>query len=142
MRVAQVSKATATRKLARLAEAGLLQRHGSGRATCYLPPARKSHTAVGPRLDSAALQARLTALTPRFSTSHGVERFEVRALFRRQEPVEAQQGGVLGGAQETPDGGMRFDVFVVFRRPPDLAGFLEIESALRDATRTNLNLVL
>ncbi len=109
-----VSKATATRKLGRMAAAGMLQRHGSGRGTYYLAGAPATAPKAATPANAAELQARLDALTPRFSTSHTVERMEV-------------------GAAQTA-----LDVHVSFRRLPDLDAFLALQTALGDATRTRV----
>ncbi|MGL4648206.1 MAG: tetratricopeptide repeat protein, partial [Caldilineaceae bacterium] len=135
MSSAHVSKATATRKLARLAEVGLLERHGSGRGTYYVAR-RTPVVAAQPPVDRSALQARLDALTPRYSHSHAVERLEVRAAYA---PL-ASQAPSRGEGEEAP--ALRFDVRVVFRRLPDLPAFFELEAALSDATRTRLRLSL
>jgi tetratricopeptide (TPR) repeat protein len=140
MTSAHVSKATATRKLSRLAEAGLLVRHGQGRGTYYTPAPAAGSRAATP-VDPAALQARLDALTPRYSTSHGVDRFEVRRLFASTAGEPGGTREAAGVAQAGPTV-VRFDVRAVFRRMPELQAFFELEEALSDATRTRINLLI
>jgi hypothetical protein len=126
MEAAQISKATATRKLTRLAESGLLVKHGQGRSTYYT----RAHMVPAVVLagDLAGLQSRLDAVLPRFAGSHMVERLEARRVVQAASP---------GGDAE-----LRYDVRAVFRRTPDLAAFFDLEQALSRATRAAINLRL
>lgn len=126
MAAAHVSKATATRKLARLTETGLLTKHGQGRGTYYT----RAHQvpAVLVAGDLAGLQARLDAVLPRFAEKYALERLEAKNVVQTAAP---------GGAGE-----VRYDVRAVFRRLPDLQGFFDLERALGDSSRTVINLVL
>lgn len=126
MAAAHVSKATATRKLARLEKAGLLVRHAQGRATYYT----RAHAVPAVILagDLAGLQTRLEAILPRFAQSYGLERLEASRVAQAA----------------APDGGSEvcYDVRAVFQRLPDLRAFFDLERALSAATRTSINLTL
>lgn len=126
MAVAHVSKATATRKLARLERAGLLVKRGQGRATYYT----RAHAVPAVLLagDLAGLQTRLDALLPRYTRSHALERLEAVRVAQ----VSAPNG----------DADVLYDVRAVFRRLPDLLAFFDLERALSAATRTSINLTL
>jgi len=130
MRVAGVSKATATRKLAHLASLGLLARHGQGRGTYYV----ERGAAAGER-DREALQACLDGLLERFVASHGVEGFSVGALFLPTRPE-----GVEGWEPRAQAG--RFDVAVRFGQLPELRAFLELEQLLSVELGQSVRLLL
>ncbi len=119
MDAAQVSKATATRKLTRLAESGLLVKHGQGRSTYYT----RAHKVPALLLagDLAGLQSRLDAVLPRFAASHALDRLEARRVVQAASP---------GGDAE-----LGYEVRALFRRTPDLDGFFELERALSRAAR-------
>ncbi len=126
MAAAHVSKATATRKLARLEQAGLLVRHGQGPATYYT----RAQTVAPLHLagDLAGLQARLDAVLPRYALPYALERLEA---------VRVAQAAAPGGDLE-----VRYDVRAIFRRLPDLLAFFDLERALSVSTRASINLML
>lgn len=121
-----VSKATATRKLARMLEAGLLFKHGKGRSTYYT----RAHSVPAVQIagDLAGLQMRLDALLPRYAYKYSLDRLEAKTLAQ-----------LIGAGGETT---VRYDVRPVFRRVPDLQSFFDLERLLGDSTRTSINLVL
>lgn len=106
-----LSKATATRRLAELANQGLLRRHGEGRGTQYTP------TVAAPRLPAptgdsdvdAGLRQKLHA-----ATDYLARTFDVTAL-----------GIAADGA---PRDGLR--LVVAFANEPDLATFFRLEDEL------------
>ena len=126
MEVAHVSKATATRKLARMVEAGLLFKNGHGRGTFYT----RAHSVPAVQIagDLTGLQMRLDAVLPRFTQKYGLERLEAKTLAHSM----AASGEIS----------VRYDVRPVFRRLPDLQSFFDLERSLGESTRTLINLVL
>ncbi len=126
MDAGNVSKATATRKLARMVEAGLLFKQGKGRSTYYT----RAHSVPAVQIagDLAGLQMRLDTVLPRFAAKFSLERLEAKTLA---------QSMAVGGEMT-----VRYDVRPVFRRAPDLQTFFELERALSESTRTSINLVL
>ncbi len=126
MEIGHVSKATATRKLTRMVETGLLFKSGQGRSTVYT----RAHSVPSVQVagDLAGLQMRLDALLPRYVQKYGVERLEAKTL--------SQTMGM--GGEST----IRYDVKPVFRRLPDLQNFFDLERSLGESTRTSINLVL
>ncbi len=126
MKTASVSKATATRKLARMVEAGLLFKHGQGRSTYYT----RAHSVPAVQIagDLAGLQMRLEAVLPRYAGKYGLERLEAKSLTQSM----TAEGELM----------VRYDVRSVFRRTPNLQNFFELERALGESTRTPINLVL
>lgn len=126
MELGHVSKATATRKLARMVEAGLLFKQGQGRSTFY----SRAHSVPAVQIagDLAGLQMRLDALLPRYVQKYNLERLEAKMLAQS-----------IGAGGETT---VRYDVRPVFRRLPDLQSFFDLEHSLGESTRTSINLVL
>ena len=126
MEVGHVSKATATRKLARMVEAGLLFKNGHGRGTFYT----RAHSVPAVQIagDLTGLQMRLDAVLPRFTQKYGLERLEAKTLAHSM----AASGEIS----------VRYDVRPVFRRLPDLQSFFDLERSLGESTRTLINLVL
>jgi tetratricopeptide (TPR) repeat protein len=125
METGHVSKATATRKLARMVEAGLLFKSGQGRGTYYT----RAHSVPAVQIagDLAGLQMRLDAVLPRFAQKYGLERLEAKTLSHSM---------AVGGEMI-----VRYDVRPVFRRLPDLQSFFDLERSLGESTRTSINLV-
>lgn len=109
MAAANVSKATATRRLSELARRGLLAPQGKGRATAYVPVAHGA-----PPARPAPVEPAPTWLTQ---------------LFRQAQPLFATYGvRRLGQITAEPIAITR--LVARFQRPPDLAGFFALERQL------------
>jgi hypothetical protein len=114
MAVTGTSKATATRKVTSLVEAGLLVRHGQGRATYYT----RAHNVPAVVLagDLAGLQNRLDRVALRFAQDYNL--------------VRARVIGVRYGVRSTGDSELCYEVRASFTRNPTLDDFFELEREL------------
>lgn len=126
MERAQISKATATRKLTRLQESGLLVRHGQGRSTYYTPSASVPASLVSG--DLGALQPRLDALAARLHNRFGVASLRAQSVMQ----IAGENGAIEAG----------YEVVAEFTGAPDLATFLAVERELGRATGAHVRLRL
>lgn len=126
MEKALISKATATRKLTRLADAGLIARHGQGRSTYYTRASSVPVAIVAG--DLVALQARLDAILPRMGKRFGVSALRAVAVVQAADA----NGSVVGG----------HSVAAQFDKLPSMADFIALERDLCRSTGTDIRLVL
>lgn len=126
MAVTGASKATATRKLASLVDAGLLVRHGQGRATNY----SRAHNVPVVVLagDLAGLQNRLDRVALRFAQEYNL--------------VRAKVIGVRYGVRSSGESELCYEVRASFTRNPTLDDFFALERALSKATGIEIQLTL
>jgi hypothetical protein len=128
MEASHVSKATATRRLAALAERGLLVRHGEGRGVHYIladkpiaAPAGVATVEVAMIDYVESLRRALPQLTQRVSVSG----LRAPRLYRAIDSGE-----------------FRLDVHVHLHEQPDLAAFFDLERALGRSIGVEVNLLV
>ncbi len=126
MAVTGTSKATATRKLTSLVDAGLLVRHGQGRATKYT----RAHNVPAVVLagDLAGLQNRLDRVALRFAQEYNL--------------VRAKVVGLRYGVRASGESELCYEVRASFTRNPTLDDFFALERALSKATGSEIQLTL
>lgn len=126
MAVTGASKATATRKLTSLVDAGLLVRHGQGRATNYT----RAHSVPAVVLagDLAGLQNRLDRVALRFAQEYNL--------------VRAKVVGVRYGVRANGESELCYEVRANFTRNPTLDDFFALERSLSKATGSEIQLTL
>ncbi|MBW7883808.1 MAG: tetratricopeptide repeat protein, partial [Caldilineaceae bacterium] len=128
MRVANISRATATRRLTKLVEMGLLEKHGQGRGTTYRPVG--GAPAGPPALDSP----RPASPEPLGEHIQGVLQPREQDL-RRRFAIDAL--GVISHPVTEP----RLRVLVRFADWPDLAEYLALKRQLSEFLAMEIDLI-
>jgi DNA-binding transcriptional ArsR family regulator len=123
MGAADISRATATRRLTSLAEKGLLTAHGQGRGAYYA-------LAKEPTADDARASALDT----------GATRETLHALLQREQPALVEQYavtavGILPAARDSAK------IVVCFAHSPDLASFFTLKDQLAILSHLEIDLL-
>ncbi len=130
MAVADISRATATRRLSALVERGLLEAHGQGRGAYYALPATKPRGA--PTTAAAATEMQEDDL-----------RATLRTVLRREEQALRAQFALsgLGALAAGPEATSSPRLVACFTHTPDLASFFALRQHLTTLLHLEIDLL-